>query len=106
LQAGSELELQAVRPMARTLVSMAGWAIFGTMVVLTGVLMAIRPLIPFLYDLPFTSALAMSAQSPAVVMALLGETQADGIVSRTILAMVVVADLAVIIFYGIASAGA
>jgi Kef-type K+ transport system membrane component KefB len=39
-------------------------------------------------------------------MALLGETRADGIVSRTILAMVVVADLAVILFYGIASAAA
>jgi len=76
--------------------------------------MSIRPLIPFLDDLPFMHALAvsatmgvaMSAQSPAVVMALLAETRADGIVSRSILAMVVVADLAVIIFYGIASAAA
>ncbi len=114
LQAGSELEIKAIRPLFRTIRSMTAWAVFGTMLVLTGVLMAIRPLIPFLDVLPFTSALAvcatlgvaMSAQSPAVVMALLGETKADGIVSRTILAMVVIADLAVIVTYGIASSAA
>jgi Kef-type K+ transport system membrane component KefB len=111
LQAGSEMDIPAIRPHFRVIRSLAFWAVFGTMLVLTGVLMGIRSMIPFLDAFPTTTALAvagslgiaMSAQSPAVVMALIGETKADGVVTRTILAMVVLADLAVIITYGIVS---
>jgi hypothetical protein len=73
-----------------------------------------RPLIPFLGKLPFEHAvavascmaIALSAQSPAVVMALIAETRAEGSLSRMILALVVVADLAIIVSYGIASSAA
>jgi Kef-type K+ transport system membrane component KefB len=114
LQAGSELQIPQIRPLFRTIRSMTFYAVFGTMLVLTALLMVIRPLIPFLDELPFVSAVAvasaigvaLSAQSPAVVMALIAETRSEGIVTRTILAMVVIADLAVIVSYGIASSAA
>jgi Kef-type K+ transport system membrane component KefB len=47
---------------------------------------------------------ALSAQSPSVVMALLAETRAEGPLSRLILATVVVADLVVIIIYSVVAA--
>jgi len=111
LQAGLELNLVAVRPLYKVVRNISLLAVFGTMVVLTGALLAMRPLVPFLGDLPLahaavvavSMAIALSAQSPAVVMALIGETRADGVLTRTILTLVIVADLAVIISYGIAS---
>jgi Kef-type K+ transport system membrane component KefB len=111
LEAGAELNLKAVRPLFRVVRRVALFAVFGTMLMLTGALMAMRPLVPFLNALPTEHALvvsasvavALSAQSPAVVMALIGETRAEGILTRTILTLVIVADLAVIISYGIAS---
>jgi len=44
---------------------------------------------------------ALSAQSPAVVMAMLAETRADGPLSRVMLASVVVADLTVITVFSV-----
>ncbi len=112
LQAGAELEFRSIRPMAKTIAYMTIFAVMGTMVLLTGLLLAIRPLVDFLDAMPLTSAaavaatmaVALTAQSPAVVMAMLGETRADGPISRTILALVVLADLVVIVGFGVASA--
>lgn len=111
LQAGAELDLKAVKPLLRTIKAMTVWAVFGTMFVLTVLIVVIKPLLPFLDGFDFvataavagTMAVALTAQSPAVVMALIAETRADGIVTRTILALVVIADLAVIIMFGIMS---
>jgi NhaP-type Na+/H+ or K+/H+ antiporter len=47
---------------------------------------------------------ALSAQSPAVVMALLAETRAEGPLSQIMLASVVVADLTVIMLFSVALA--
>lgn len=114
LTAGAELNLRNVRPLLGTVRSVATYAVFGTMVVLTATLIAVRPLVPFLRDMPFAHAAAVSmvmavalaAQSPAVVMAMIGETRADGVLTKTILALVIVADLAVIVTYGVASSAA
>lgn len=111
LNAGAELNLRKVRPLLGTVRRISLYAVFGTMVVLTGALIALRPLVPFLAAMPFdqaavvamTMGVALSAQSPAVVMAMIGETRSDGPLTKTILALVVVADLAVIIFFGITS---
>jgi Kef-type K+ transport system membrane component KefB len=111
LTAGAELNVRNVRPILRTVRRISTWAVLGTMGVLTVTLLALRPLVPFLDKLPFphaaavamTMAVALAAQSPAVVMALIGETRSAGILSKTILALVVVADLAVITMYGVAS---
>lgn len=114
LSAGAELNLRAIKPLMRTIRRVALFAVLGTMVVLAGTLVILRPTIPFLDALPLqhaavvamSIAIALTAQSPAVVMALIGETRADGPLTKTILALVVVADLAVIIAYGVASAAA
>jgi Kef-type K+ transport system membrane component KefB len=45
----------------------------------------------------------LAAQSPAVVMALITETRADGPMARTILAVVVLADLLVVLAFGVMS---
>jgi Kef-type K+ transport system membrane component KefB len=111
LQAGSELDLKAIKPQLRTIRALTVYAVLGTMVIMTGLLLVMTPLVPFLGDLAWpgviavaaTIAVALSAQSPAVVMALIAETRSDGIVTRTMLATVVIADIIVIVMYGVAS---
>ena len=99
LSAGAELNLRAIRPLFRIIRRVAIWAVLGSMLVLAATLVALRPLIPFLGGLPIEHA-------AVVVMAIIGETRADGTLTKLILALVVVADLAVIVTYGIASAAA
>lgn len=114
LEAGAELNLKAMRELLGTVARITIFSVFGTILVLTGTLVLLRPLVPFLGKLPMEHAvlvaacvgIALSAQSPAVVMALIAETRADGPLTKTILALVVVADLAVIVSYGIASSAA
>lgn len=112
LTAGGELGLRRMRPLARSI----GWitlvAVVGTTVVLTVALFLLAPHLPFLASLdPVAAACAaavlgvtISAQSPAVVIAVRAETAADGPVTRTILGVVVIADLVVIVLFAIASA--
>lgn len=112
LTAGAELNLRKVRPLAGTLRGLMVFGVLGGILVLAGVLFAIRPLIPLFDDMTLPQSLSVCAllgvalipQSPAVVMAVLSETKADGPLSQTMLASVVVADLFVIILYAIASA--
>lgn len=112
LEAGAELELASVRRTFRTLRAVALFAVVGSMFVLAAVFYALRPLLPFLSALDSSQALAvclvlgvaLSASSPAVVMALLSEMRAAGPLSETLLATVVVSDLLVIICFSIASA--
>ena len=112
LTAGGELELKSVQPLLRTLRSITIFGVLFAMVVLTGVLFLLRPMLPMFDGLPLVEsiavcavvAVALSAQSPAVVMALLAETHAEGPLSRLILATVVVADLVVIVIYSVVAA--
>jgi Kef-type K+ transport system membrane component KefB len=112
LTAGAALNFARIRPMARTLATL----VFFSVVVSAGVIgMAIflaRPFLPWLAEMPITEALAvammlgvtLAAKSPAVVMALVSETRADGPLTRLVIATVVCADLAVIVCYAIVSA--
>ena len=112
LGAGGELDLKKVRPLMATLRGLTMYAVVVAIVVLTGLLMLIRPLIPLFAPMsPVQSmavcallGVALAAQSPAVAMALLSETRADGPLSRLVLATVVVADLVVVIIYSIVAA--
>lgn len=112
LTAGGELDLKRVRPLLRTLRSVTVFGVLFAMVVLTALLFLLRPMLPMFADMPFLQsiavcavvAVALSAQSPSVVMALLAETRAEGPLSRLVLATVVVADLVVIVVYSIAAA--
>ncbi len=110
LEAGSELELSKIKPIMKTLRGITLLAILPAMFAIAGALFLMRPLLPYIFDgMDFNQSLvvclaigvSLSAQSPAVVMAMLAETRAEGPLSRVILASVVVADLTVIIVFSI-----
>jgi Kef-type K+ transport system membrane component KefB len=113
LEAGAELELPKIKPLMKTLRGITLFAVIGAMFTISGALYLMRPLLPYIFaNMTETQSLAvcisigiaLSAQSPAVVMALLAETRAEGPLARTVLASVVVADLCVLLFSSIAFA--
>lgn len=114
LTAGAELNLKRVRPVMGTLRAVMAIAVLGAIGVLAGVLYLLRPMLPVLAALPDTQtiavcvviAVALTPQSPAVVMAILSETRSDGPLSQFMLASVVVADLVVVLCYAFAAAAA
>src|SRR6185312_6207227 len=110
LEAGSELQISAIKPLLKTLRGITLYAVIGAMFSITTVLFLMRPWLPDIFSgMDFTTSLvvcaaigvALSAQSPAVVMALLAEMRAEGPLSRVILASVVVADLTVITIFSV-----
>jgi Kef-type K+ transport system membrane component KefB len=112
LTAGAELNLERVRPVRRTLRALTVIAVLGVIGVLAGVLFLIRPMLPMLAAMSTTECVvvcvvvgvALTPQSPSVMMAILSETRADGPLSQLMLASVVVADLVVVLCYAIAAA--
>lgn len=109
--AGVEMHFASIRPLLRTIAWIIGLAILGTTLLLAVALFVLKGFLPFMHDLSLVQAGAialvlgavMSAQSPAVVMALRDETRAEGPVSRTALAVVVFADLVVIMMFALFS---
>jgi Kef-type K+ transport system membrane component KefB len=112
LTAGTELELARLRPFARTLAGITLFGVIGTIGLLALTLWLARPLLPFFSDMTTAQAasvtlmlaVVMAAQSPAIVVALRDELRADGPVARTVLAVVVLADLVVILLFAPISA--
>jgi Kef-type K+ transport system membrane component KefB len=112
LTAGAELNLARIRPVRSTLRALIAIAVLGVIAVLAGVLFLIRPMLPLFAAMPLPDSIAVCAviavaltpQSPSVVMALLSETRADGPLSQFMLASVVVADLVIVLCYAIAAA--
>jgi len=112
LTAGGQLSFRRIRPLWRTIASLTFWCVLGTAIALSTTLYALSPWLPFLQALHPAAMLAfcvvlgvaLSAQSPAVVMGLLSETRAEGNFSRTILGTVVMGDLLVIGLFGFVSA--
>ncbi|MEO7144588.1 MAG: cation:proton antiporter [Bryobacteraceae bacterium] len=111
LTAGVELDLRAMRPLFRSIAWLIVVAILGTAVLLTGTVYLSRGLLPFMAGLNLpqswavaaTLAVTMVAQSPAVVVALRSEMEADGPLTRTVLGVVVMSDLVVIILFAVVS---
>ena len=111
LTAGSELEFRAVKPLINTIRWIALVALLGTVCLLTAAVWLARDLLPFtrglngfqLTMLSFTLGITLAAQSPAVVVALRKEVEAEGPLSRTVLALVVVAEITVVLLFAISS---
>ena len=111
LTAGLEMHLPTIRPYLKSV----GWilviAILGTTVALGLAIIALREFLPFLDPLDTAQLLAvalvlglcLSSQSPLVVVAIRNEMGADGPVTKTILSVVVFADLVVIVLFAIAT---
>jgi Kef-type K+ transport system membrane component KefB len=112
LTAGTELELAKIKPLRRTVVGISALAVLGTVVWLGVTIWFARPLLPFFASLSTTQAacvtlvlaIVLVAQSPAIVVALHDELHADGPMTRSVLAVVVLADLLVICLFALASA--
>ncbi len=111
LTAGTELELRAMRPLLRTVAWITIIAVLGGAVVLAACVVGLADVLPFMADLSPVQRVAvaavlgvvMAAQSPAVVVALRTELGADGPICRTVLGVVVIADLAVIVLFAATS---
>lgn len=111
LTAGNELDLRAFRPLLRSIQWITLVAVVGTAIFLSVAVYVCRPLLPFMHLMNTAEAIAvalvlgstMAAQSPAVVVALRDEMDADGPVSRTVLGVVVIADLVVILLFAATS---
>src|SRR5262252_8038997 len=93
LTGGVELDLTMTRSLMRTIKWLILLAIFGTTVLLSVTAYLVRGMLPFMRGLTTIQALAVAtvlgitavAQSPAVVVALRSEMEADGPLSRTVL---------------------
>jgi Kef-type K+ transport system membrane component KefB len=111
LTAGSEMHLVSMRPLMRSIIWITVFGVLGTTILLAGTVYAARSLLPFMDGLASTQALTLAlvlgvtmvAQSPAVVVALRDETEADGPLIRTVLGVVVLADLVVILMFAVVS---
>jgi Kef-type K+ transport system membrane component KefB len=110
LEAGAELQLKKIKPVMSTLRGITIFAVIGSMFTIGSVLFLLRPLLPDIFGtmnatqsiaVCMAIGVALSAQSPAVVMAMLAETRSEGPLSRVMLASVVVADLTVITLFSI-----
>jgi Kef-type K+ transport system membrane component KefB len=112
LTGGSEMDFRAMRPLLKSIAAISGIAVLGTAILLGLVAFLARDTLPFLVGMPMSSQLAISAvlgavvvaQSPAIVVAIRAETNADGPVARTVLGVVVLADLLVIVLFALLSA--
>jgi Kef-type K+ transport system membrane component KefB len=111
LIAGNEIELRAMKALLRSIGAITLFGVVGTIVLLAGAAWLMRPLLPFMHGMGAVQALAVSvvlgvvmvAQSPVVVVALRDELRADGPVARTVLGVVVIADLLVIVLFSVVS---
>ena len=111
LTAGTELDLRAFRPLMRTIGWITVFAVIGTGLLLATVVFLTRSLLPFMALMNLQESIAvalvlgsvMAAQSPAVVVALRDEMDADGPITRTVLGVVVIADLVIILMFAATS---
>lgn len=111
LTAGAELGVREMKPLLRSIFWLIVVAVLGVMVILSATIYFCRHLLPFFDHLTLIQAVGvaavlgvtMTAQSPAVVIALRSEMQAEGPVSRTVLGVVVLSDLVVILIFAVVS---
>ncbi len=111
LTAGVELDLQAMKPLLKSISWLTSIAVCGTIVMISSAAFLLRGRLPFLQDLSVLQVIAvclvlgvtMVAQSPAVVVALQAEMASDGPLTRTVLGVVVLSDLLVIVLFALVS---
>jgi Kef-type K+ transport system membrane component KefB len=111
LTAGVELDLRAIRPLLKSINLISLIAVCGTVGLISGAVFLLRARLPFMHTMTPLQVVAFSvvlgvtmvAQSPAVVIALQAEMEADGPLTRTVLGVVVMSDLLVIILFAVVS---
>lgn len=111
LTAGLEMHIPTIKPLLKTVRWIMLLAVVGTTILLIALVLFGEALLPFMSGLETAQligvavalGIALSAQSPAVVVAVRDEVKADGPLVKTVLAVVVFADILVIILFGIAT---
>ena len=105
--AGAELQLDEVRKRGVLLLKMMTAELSVAFVGIAAVLASLHQFLPFLNGAPWQEVLGFSilfasvavVHSPAVTMALLSESGARGVVARTTLGVVLLADVAVVLSF-------
>ena len=107
--AGAELQWREVRERGVLILKMMSSELLVSFLFILGTLVAMKDLLPFMRGAPMMEVLVFAVlfasvaivHSPAVTMALLSETGARGPVARTTLGIVLVADVAVVLFFAL-----
>lgn len=110
--AGAELRWSEVRDKIGGILKILVSELSLTLVLVFGVLLAMREYVPFLQDTSWTEAMVFSmlfatiaiVHSPAVTLAILSETKARGPLARTVLGTVLISDVAVVLLFSTALA--
>ena len=107
LMAGGELKLDQLRPQARSILY-ATLSVTGIVWVgITVLVVLMRPMVPFLAELPLSGAVAVGLllgiwcanSSPDLTVAVIEETHASGPLADVILGVTIVKDVVVIVFF-------
>ncbi|MFI5235802.1 MAG: cation:proton antiporter [Gemmatimonadales bacterium] len=109
LLAGVELKIPEIRARWRIILAALGGQALLAIVVLTAGTLAGRAFVPFLHGLTgmslvlvaLTFATILAVNSPMVTLAMLAETGARGPLARTILGVVLVADVVVVLLFSV-----
>ncbi len=112
LLAGVELRLPDVRQRWRTILAILGAQTVIVVVLLTAGVLLLRGQLPFLGGLGTAALVAtavliattLTVNSPMVTLALLSETRARGPVAKTVLGVVLLADVLIIVLFSVARA--
>lgn len=105
--AGGELKLSQLRPQAKPILYGTLSVTFVVWVGVAGSVVAARPLIPFLADLPFNATVGVALllgiwaanSSPDLTVAVIEETGAKGTLTDVILGITIVKDVVVIVLF-------
>jgi Kef-type K+ transport system membrane component KefB len=105
--AGGELKIEQLRPRAPAILLGTLAVTVAVWVGMTGVVIAARPLLPFLSDLPFSATLGVALllgiwaanSSPDLTVAVIEETHSKGPLTDVILGITIVKDVVVIVLF-------
>ncbi len=107
LLAGGELKVQSLRPKAKTIGAITVGVTVVVWIGMAAAVIALRPLIPFLAELPFQATIGVALllgvwaanSSPDLTVAVIEETGSKGPFSEVILGVTIVKDVVVIVFF-------
>ena len=105
--AGAELQWGEVKSRGAVILKILGTELLFSFIGIFTILFLLHDLMPFMRDAPTREVVAFAmlfasvaiVHSPAVTLALVSETGARGVVARTTLGIVLVADVAVVLFF-------
>jgi Kef-type K+ transport system membrane component KefB len=110
LLAGGEMKVQALKARARPILATTLGVTLVVWAGMIGVMLLVRPLVPFLAELPFAASVGvaillgvwMANSSPDLTVAVIEETHASGDFVDVVLGVTIVKDIVVIVLFTLA----